>query len=117
MGSSYKGPSKEEQAKEKREQEKLKREQEKQQRQFEKQLAALSHVPQVQIPTLPELPKPPAPPPPPPPPTEDRRTIEQAAYDQRLQARKRKGIGATLLAGETGGPGSNPAGGSTLLGT
>ncbi len=59
---------------------------------------------------------PPAPEPIPPPPTESKLEVQQAEDDQREQAARRKGVRATLIAGETGG--FNPATESkkTLLG-
>ncbi|HWL54288.1 MAG TPA: hypothetical protein VNQ90_17745 [Chthoniobacteraceae bacterium] len=61
-----------------------------------------------------ELPPPPKPIPPPPPPTEYRPDIEQVTLDTRNREAKKRGIGATLLAGETGGTNAN--GKRTLLG-
>jgi hypothetical protein len=61
-----------------------------------------------------------APPPPLPPVTEKSSDVADASRDAKLQAAKRKGLGSTLLAGETGGTGGSSAfglaTGKTLLG-
>lgn len=59
-----------------------------------------------------KLPKPPDPLPPPPPPTEYRADAGQTVMDTRSREARKRGIGATLLAGET----SNAGGKRTLLG-
>jgi type IV secretory pathway VirB10-like protein len=65
-----------------------------------------------------QIPNPPAPPPPPPPipppPTQTAVAADQAALDARKQQLSRKGIGSTLLAGETGG--ANAPAKKSLLG-
>jgi hypothetical protein len=54
------------------------------------------------------------PPPPPPPATETMPDVSQVTNDVRQREAKKKGIGSTLLAGETGGV--TPSGKRTLLG-
>ncbi len=61
-----------------------------------------------------KLPPVPEPLPPPPPPTETRPDVNQVTTDARQREAKKRGIGATLLAGETGG--ATPTGKRTLLG-
>jgi|GEM_PF-3665964 len=61
-----------------------------------------------------KLPKPPEPLPPPPPPTEVRPDVDQVVTDARSRDAKKRGMAATLLAGETGG--ITPSGKKTLLG-
>jgi hypothetical protein len=65
-------------------------------------------------------PTPTAPPPPIPPVRENAADIGQAAREAKLASARRKGLGATLLAGEStsgGGQGQSPFGGKTLLGS
>lgn len=59
-----------------------------------------------------DLPKAPKPLPPPPPPTEMRTDVNQVTKDTFTREARKKGIGATLLAGETG----DSSGKRTLLG-
>ena len=61
-----------------------------------------------------KLPEAPKPLPPPPPPTEMRTDTNQVTKDAYTREAKKKGIGATLLAGETGGV--DASGKRTLLG-
>jgi len=57
-----------------------------------------------------KMPKAPEPLPPPPPPVEVRPDVDQATKDARTREAKKRGIGATLLAGETGGSNSGISG-------
>lgn len=59
---------------------------------------------------------PPAPEPIPPAPTTSKLEVQQAEDDQREQAARRKGVRATLIAGETGGFTPATDGKKTLLG-
>lgn len=68
--------------------------------------------PPVVIPT----PPPPAPPPPPPP-SESKMEVQERQGQQAQDAKRRRGMKASLIAGETGGANTDPATGSkTLLG-
>lgn len=78
-----------------------------------KENAALSKMPDP--PTLDTTP-PPAPEPIPPAPTTSKLEVQQAEDDQREQAARRKGVRATLIAGETGGFSPATEGKKTLLG-
>ena len=68
-------------------------------------------APKVKTPKV-KMPKAPDPLPPPPPPTEYRTDVGQAVQDVRTKEAKKRGINATLLAGETVGTGGK----KTLLG-
>jgi hypothetical protein len=70
------------------------------------------------MPKMPEVKIPPPPPPPepiPPPPTATSADVAQAEEQARQDAKKRKGIKSTVLAGETGGY-QGALGGGTVLG-
>ena len=76
-------------------------------------------MPPVQQVTIPE---PVAPlPPPPPQPTESKMEVQDKMSQQRIDAKKRRGMAASLIAGETGGfksssPASSATGSTSLLG-
>ena len=77
---------------------------------------AAQPLPEVKIPD----PVPPAPPPPPMP-TESKMEVQDKMAQQRIDAKKRQGMAASLIAGETGGarsstPASSATGSSSLLG-
>lgn len=59
----------------------------------------------------PKVPAPPAPPP-----SSTAVEVTQAKRDTRRQEQRRTGISSTILAGETGGYGTDPAAKKTLLG-
>jgi outer membrane biosynthesis protein TonB len=66
---------------------------------------------------MPPLPAPVAPPPPaPPPPTTSSLEAQDAATEQMRQQQRRKGMAASLIAGETGGYASSATGRDSLLG-
>jgi hypothetical protein len=63
------------------------------------------------------IPEPVAPAPPPPPaPTESKMEVQDKMAQQRMEAKKRKGMAASLIAGETGGYSSSATGTGSLLG-
>jgi len=64
------------------------------------------------------IPAPPPPaPPPPPPPTESKIEVDEAQSQQAKDAKRRRGVKASLIAGETGGANSEAESGKkTLLG-
>ena len=68
-------------------------------------------APQVQIPS----PVAPAPPPPPQP-TESKMEVQDKMAQQRIEAKKRQGMAASLIAGDTGGYKSSATGTGSLLG-
>ena len=80
----------------------------------------LPPAPSYQAPAMPSLPPMPPPPPPPPPPDPPVSTsaldVQQSMDQQRIDAQKRKGIRATLIAGESNQKSASPVTGKTLLG-
>ena len=71
-------------------------------------------------PTPISIPEPPAPAPPPPPPppaaTESKLEVQEKMDQQRKDAKRRKGMAASLIAGETGGANNSATGSGSLLG-
>lgn len=69
-----------------------------------------------------QIPEPVAPlPPPPPAPSESKMEVQDKMSQQRIDAKKRRGMAASLIAGETGGfksssPASSATGSTSLLG-
>ena len=80
----------------------------------------LPPAPNYQVPAMPALPPMPPPPPPPPPPdppvSSSALDVQQSMDQQRIDAQKRKGMRATLIAGESNQKPASPVTGQTLLG-
>lgn len=124
MGSSggNSGPSARDIRRRERELDRQRKEQQQREERLHKQLLAASHVPQVPLPLPPEVPNIhiPAPEPPPPPATENKQEVAEKEQQEAKDAKRRRGIRSTILAGETGSGGSLKssagAGKKTLLG-